>query len=321
MNERLIRLIPELKQLIQDTDILVKKITAIVDKIGGSMGKQYKLGRLPSQEKDLKRRLKLSSYFQLPTPPPATNYREKATKTLSRCYKNDEYGDCTVAGAAHVIGVDTANTTKEVEFTDKAITDLYFKLTNGRDVGLNLGEVLKFWQKEGIDGHICGPYLSIPVDWDTIRACIAEFGCVYTGFYPVPSTWVNSEIWDKPTRGSGGHCVAFVDYDENYIYVSTWGEIRKATKNALSIFDEAYVVLEPSWLQKAPNGFNSHQLIEDLNALGANEPVPPEPVPPEPNPPTPPTPPPPPPTPIPEPVDWSKLIKIILDLLIKIFKK
>jgi hypothetical protein len=116
------------------------------------------------------------------------------------------------------------------------------------------------------------------------------------------------------------------DYEKDYIHISTWGEIRKLAANGLKLFDELYVILDTEWRDNHPTGFNRHQLVEDFNSLGGNEVIPPEPTPvpipdnppprpPTPEPPTPEPPRPPTPEPVPTPIDWSLLIKTIVDLI------
>ena len=280
-----------------------------------------RLGRNPSEEKDLNRRLKLENYFSLLPIPAATTWRNKASKSLATVLGNDVYGDCVVVAGAHCTGVTSANTHLEKVYTTKEITDIYFYLSGGRDNGLNMLYFLKYWKATGIIGEKCGPYLAVPNDWDKICAAISVFGPVFAAFAPVPNAWMESEIWDFPSRGAGGHAIAMVDYDKDYIYISTWGDIRKLTRNGLSIFDELYIVLDTDWIAKAPNGFNAHQLLEDFNALGGNDVVPPDPNPdPNPEPPGPVNPPPPPPKPDLPPFNWKSLLDLFLAIL-ELFKK
>jgi hypothetical protein len=209
-------------------------------------------------------------------------------------------------------------------FDDQALIDIYFKLSGGRDSGLSLPTVLKYWQKTGIMGHTCGPYLAVDIDFDKVCTAIALFGPVYAAF-TVPSSWKDDEIWDKcNTRLGGGHCVSFVDYDKDYIYVSTWGEIRKLTRAGLNwVFDEAYIVLDPDWMDNPPNGLNTYKLQQDFIELGGDPgplvfpPVitPPEPPPAPPEPPPAPPEPDVPPAPVPTPIDWVSLLNLILAIL------
>ena len=278
-----------------------------------------RLGRLPSSIGHINKCLKLENYFKLPSPV-VTNWRSKSQKSLATVLGNDVYGDCTVAAAAHCIGIASANTHTERVYQTKEITDIYFKLSGNRDNGLNMELLLKYWQKTGIVGEKCGVYLSIPNDFDTIRSAISLFGAVYAGFAPVPNAWMEDKIWDVPTRGQGGHAIAMVDSDDEYIYISTWGDVRKLTRKGLPIFDEVYIVLDPDWIDKAPNGFNTHQLLEDFNSLGGNEVVPPDVNPEPPVPVNPPPPPPKPENPPPTPFNWKSLIDLIL-AIIGAFKK
>jgi hypothetical protein len=278
--------------------------------------REYRLGRLPSDHNDKVRRLQLADYYALPTVPPSTNWRSKAAASLNTVLGNDQHGDCVVCAGAHIEGVTSANSEKaERVYTTKEIVDIYYKLTGGADNGLNMLHFLKYWQKTGILGHKCGAYLSIPNDMNTIKSCIAIFGTVFAAFAPVPQDWMENPIWNRPSRGAGGHAIAFVDYDESYLYVSTWGEIRKATALALPIFDEVYVVLDPDWIKNAPNGFDTASLIKDFNSLGGNEPVPPvvDPVEPPPEPPK--------PEPVPIDTNWLKLILDIIKAILEVFKK
>ena len=74
---------------------------------------------------------------------------------------NDQYGDCTMAAAAHAITVYNGLTKSNVIMAQADLVKLYFQLAKGVDSGLDEMTVLNFWQSTGIDAQKILAFVSI----------------------------------------------------------------------------------------------------------------------------------------------------------------
>jgi hypothetical protein len=256
--------------------------------------------------------LKLDKYFTPTTPPPQTNYRAKAAYSIGRMYLNDQYGDCVIAGKAHALGVWSANDTDSgglILATDQEVLDQYHGICGPGDNGCVITDVLDVMRSKGfvaggktykIDGYVS-------CDWTNkllVQTAQYIFGASSIGIN-LPEAWTQNSVWDvTSTRIVGGHDVTPIDWDDNGVYVASWGRIYQITWAAFTSkkwIDEYYVILSPTWYNNdkmAPSGINAAALKADLAKLGSGiiPPIDPGPVPPvPPDPPVPPVPPIPPP--------------------------
>lgn len=260
----------------------------------------FLLGRNPSTEEIPK--LKMSNYRGvLPTPPASCDYSKAATRTLRNVYLNDQYGDCVIAGAAHIRGVTSGNAGDEIEFADHDILSMYRVIgplsNNGQhgDLGCDLKTAMDYWTRNGFtDGIKLMGWLAVdPTDPNEYRVACWLFENLYFGI-ACPNRWLNpmpqgdNFVWDvagQPNR-KNGHCISGVGYDSNGVKVSTWGLLGTLTDRAIENYcqrnagGEMYVMISSDMIgkaqQKAPNGLNWHELISDFNLLGGNLPVPPD---------------------------------------------
>jgi len=234
-----------------------------------------KLGRLPSEQRDLSRRLFLRDYAaDLPKPPPAVNGFQKMSRLTMG--GNDRYGDCVFVGSAHMTQLWTANESTEVVPSDQDIINAYFSHTNGQDIGAKLGDVLKLWQHQGILGHKIGPYVAVdPGDIEMVKTAIWFFGGLWTGL-GIPKSWVGDlSHWAADNAGStiaGGHCVDLCSYDDQkkQFGVYTWAHnVPMSFAMLPRYFDELYAVLSPDWCTDgtAPNGLDMEALKADLQKV------------------------------------------------------
>ena len=241
------------------------------------------LGRI--KPKALPQTLELENYmsFEAAGPLPASiNRRDKAAKSLSRMYKNDQWGCCVFSSKAHALGLWSANDSDspgEVQATDAEIEKQYFDYTGGRDIGASISEVLDIMRSKGfmaggklykIDGYVSA-------DWtkkELTKVSQLIFGANTIGF-DLPGEWTSKAIW-KPTNSGivGSHDVLPVDYDDQGVYVSSWGRIYLFTWEAwLSErwISEYYAMLAPLWYNSdmiAPSGFNATKLRDHLQLIG-----------------------------------------------------
>lgn len=246
----------------------------------------YKLGKLPVRHDS--RTLKFGKYLtaQLPPPPPIANFYG-----LVRDWGmmgNDNYGDCTCAGAGHLIQAWTANNGGEFVVPDKKILSFYDYFSHGDpDAGANMVDVLNRWRKTGLDKHKIDGYAQIDVKDPTHSdSAISLFGGIYIGLaLPDFAVDQNTDIltipWVVPPKGpvgkaapndQNGHCVPLLGYDENNFYCVTWGAVKPMSRQFYRAYaEESYVPLSSDWINtklgQSPSGLNLQQLKADLACL------------------------------------------------------
>jgi len=238
------------------------------------------------------RTLRLCNYLNwatLPAVPVSVNYYDKVSSFP--VYLNDQIGDCGPAGLGHEVQVWTANAGKEVKVTDNDVLKLYEAVSGyipGRpntDVGINILDMLRYVQKNGLAGHKIGPYCQLDItNINEFKLGTYLFGGVAIGV-ALPKAAQSLQIWDNPTgstRGGwapgswGGHYVPIVGYDGSYYYVVTWGQVMKMTPLFLKLYcDEAWTIFTPDWISggKAPNGFDIVALNLDLQDISNQTPI------------------------------------------------
>lgn len=244
----------------------------------------FKLGKLPPKIDS--RTLKLASFLDLHTLPPIPESVKWSAKINTwPMFKNDEIGDCAIAGLAHLIQSWTANESTEVILPDDQVVDLYSTICHydkgdyRTDEGCVLLDVLKFWRNTGVNGHKIEGFVSVnPARINEVKAAIYLFGGLYIGVSLPLAAEVNMS-WTLPFQNSGiedkgswgGHCVIVVDADDSGLSTITWGNKRKMDWAFFQKYcDEAFAIFGPDqWASDgiAPNGFNIDQLRRDLSIL------------------------------------------------------
>jgi len=240
-----------------------------------------KLGRLPNDPS--KPRLLFAKYTEeKPTYPDRVDYISDITYPM---YLNDKIGDCTIAGAAHMIqaiskygqGVIQTLTDDDVVSAYEANTG-YDPSTGANDDGAVMQDVLNYWRKTGIGGHNILAFAEVDVNnTDEIRNALSTFGALYIGInFPdsAMEQFDSGKPWDVQDGANldGGHAIHGGFYDVNGNYkVTTWGAIQEMTPAFWNEYvEEAWVVITPEWLNAAgtsPSGLNLNQLGEDLAEL------------------------------------------------------
>ncbi|MDE2469901.1 MAG: hypothetical protein KGL35_14460 [Bradyrhizobium sp.] len=257
------------------------------------MFSQMKLGCLPPKHDP--RTLKLAKYLapaQLPTPPASTNWRAK--KPGWDMLGNDRAGDCTIACVGHLDEVWAANNgdvqlgyTDQQALAEYAAATGYDPNTGANDNGAAIIDILNRWRQVGIFGNKLGAYASVTMhDHAEVATAIWLFGGVDAGVQ-LPLAWQGTKLWTTPSHrlrfwqrwqwqpGSwGGHCVSIVDYDAQWLYAVSWGQVVQISWDAWdTFFIEAYACLDSLWTdgtKPAPSGFDIAALNADLQAIGAN---------------------------------------------------
>ena len=169
---------------------------------------------------------------------------------------NDQYGDCTCAGMAHLFMANAATYKQPIPTFDvNAVTSLYFQLSGGQDSGLVESDVLAYAHASGMWGNTIAGYAPGNVhNPDILKVIIAEFRAAYLGV-SMPAVamtqFQDGQAWDL-TNGpaddqiEGGHCVTAIGYNPEVVYVVTWGRVQKVTWRWLARYmEESWAVLTP----------------------------------------------------------------------------
>ena len=243
----------------------------------------FKLGRRAIKTDS--RTLKMANYTAagLPEPPASAGWDKGVTDF--GMMKNDELGDCTIAGCAHGEQIWTVNAYPHMSTISDADVLKYYMKWCGYDPsdpstdqgGIEL-DVLKNWRKEGFAGrHILGFADPNVRNLKEVRQSIAWFGGVYIGVN-LPATAQDQDVWDVVSNGGhnaqpgtwGGHCVYVCAYDKDGFECITWGKLKRMTTAFWNNYvDEAHTILGCGWInnKKSPSGFDMEQLQSDLKAI------------------------------------------------------
>lgn len=210
----------------------------------------YKTGRLPAVRPTALAEFEVYATGKLPTPPPAVKVPE-AAYPIDR---NDVEGDCTIAGADHLLRAWNAQYPQDIVKTptELQIERTYRRLTGGPDTGLVEANVLRTWMTEGLFGTKIEGYAPIhPNNLLTIHQSVAFYGGAYLGIACPRSAqeqFAAGEPWTYcGEETEDGHCIVALGYDENGdLEVATWGGIATLTAGFRAHYlEEAWCVLGP----------------------------------------------------------------------------
>lgn len=268
-----------------------------------SLGMNIKLGGRKTPRVPALRR-KLTSYIRksLPSPPSIIDWRKNAISALKKDYLNKKLGICVVAGAYHILGVETGNADPGNPFIptdDQLVADYgaiggYKPGDPSTDNGCDMQTSMRYFQYKGFASgdKIVG---WLPLDSQNaqeIATALWLFENVNIGM-ALPNAWVNpfpsgdGTIWDVAgdPNPCNGHCIiAAAEIGATGLWIDTWGLDVLLTYNAIKKYGqhsaggEIYTILMQSQLlqgqMKAPNGFDWVSLISDFNTLGGSVPIP-----------------------------------------------
>jgi hypothetical protein len=249
--------------------------------------------------------MKMSRYLNatattLPTPPDSINYSPKALTALKNIYLNNKLGDCVIAAAYHIVGVETGNATGDPFIaTSTQITNDYSKIGgyvpgNSRtDRGCEMQTALAYYVSKGFaNGTKALGYIGIDATNATeMKQALYLFENLDFGI-ALPDAWItpfpskDGFTWDSAGQSDpqNGHSFSAHGYSADGVLIDTWGMIGTLTWKAIAKYatndngGELYVIITPDQIAKgaakAPNGFDWTTLISDFNAMGGNLPVP-----------------------------------------------
>lgn len=260
------------------------------------------LGRLPFDPE--RPRLTLEKYLDPRAPlakgglpaVPGTEDVDRASHVASwPMYANDQLGDCTIAGAAHMFGAWTAyngRASGEALFADEEIIRAYSAVGGyvpgepDTDQGCVMADVLAYLKHTGLTDaggtvHKVAAYAALgnPADEDLLAQVLDVFGSVYAGFdvqnhmmdeFEAGQVWT----WQPGDELVGGHCVPLQRREpagsrHGILDYVTWGAVQHADfgwqAHAVS---EAWAVVTQDWLNASGHtvtGLDLRQLITDMD--------------------------------------------------------
>ena len=246
------------------------------------------------------RKLHFASYAgpSLPAPPAFVHRGKKAIASLSDIYGNDQLGDCTAAGAGHIMGIWRGNAGNgDPAPTTGQVVDFYSRTTgyNPNDPNTDQGgdevTVLNYWRDKGFFSDGSGKIAAwVNVDATNpveVRQAIWLAEAVYFGV-ELPEAWVSPMprtsgfIWDVAGEANpqNGHCFIAGSYDANSRgpIIDTWGEFGIITWEAIAKYasspgGELHAAFSLDCInratQKTDSGFDFDQLLADSKALAA----------------------------------------------------
>lgn len=254
----------------------------------------FRLGRI--RNPNPRRGLILSDYL-FPTKqalPPTTDRLARHKDTLTDPLGNNRYGDCVIAGEAHLAMFRSAVDGTRFALSAQQVIDWYFRVCGPGDNGCMIDAVLDRLVSEGMYGHKLAGWARFDGrNADLHRASVLYFGGTTYGIN-LPAKWANSfrdgAVWDDTTSPSvGGHEIVGVDYNADGVQCATWGGVVTVTWKALAnprIVEECYVSIGEDWLgadKVAPGGLDLGKLQAAMRAIQGGT-LPPDPQPPQPPP-------------------------------------
>ena len=234
---------------------------------------EFKLGKAPAVRPAL---AMLPEYFKGATLPTAPAECEWAMKVQYPMAVNNELGDCVVAGHVHLSQATAQENGGSYTYPgDDATKAEYFSLTGGADTGLVESTFLATAKAAPILGSQVDVFC--PLDFtnlDHVKSAIYLFGGLFLGVSLPQSAEDQFPGMFTVVPGSpivGGHCIVAIGYDEEGIFLVTWGTVVKATWEWFSQYvDEAYMVLytEQAQQNRGPLAdFDIDTLRADIEAL------------------------------------------------------
>lgn len=191
---------------------------------------------------------------------------------------NDAYGDCVIAGQAnHLLRLERVEQRGTIALSDSDAVNRYKQLTGCKnpgdenDTGLYVLDAMRNWRNSGFEqttkkqrNYKIAAYGELePEDRHQLRYAIYLLHGIHMGFWlPAAAQGMTSNgYWDYNGESGpewqpgswGGHLVFAKKYDDESVYVMTWGTEVKVSSNFIDKYcDEAWAVVDSldSWRTK-----------------------------------------------------------------------
>jgi hypothetical protein len=247
---------------------------------------------------------------QLPPPPDGRTWDSPSIAEHGGwpMLNNDSYGDCTVAGADHMMMCWAANALEEFWTFNNTLALADFNHLRTGDNDAQAFHILAGWELFGLHRNVGGAASPVRIDDfcplkksdpQALRLQIKQSiallgGCYLTFALPVFSTGPNAngqvggfwtEDWTKSdayltAKGAQAaksvlnHCVNAIGYDGDMLSIVTWGALQTMSLDFYVKYHlETYAVLcRAAWLRPdrtTPSGLSDAQLQRVFNALKA----------------------------------------------------
>lgn len=242
----------------------------------------------------------------LPTPPVAFSYATPWSAALADVLANDSLGNCTAAGACHLVDSWTQSAGVPVVLTAAQAIAFYSATTGyvpgdpSTDQGGDEVTVCTYWQQHGLDGNgthaIAGWITADPSDFPLLCQLLYLFEGAYTGL-ELDASWPSSTQMDSVWSGGtpspeDGHCIVFVGVNGDQVEIDTWGlrvwmpSATVAKYFAASAGGNIFIPLSADIVSRAqgraPTGIDWAALVSDFDGLGGTVAPPPTSTPPNP---------------------------------------
>lgn len=267
---------------------------------------ERRLGRCPSPEQAVKRRIQLAdvadiSWILKQMPQGDFGHEMVIPAKGWGMNLNDKIGDCAVAGPYHehklwnaVTGTPFSYTDTQVRNTYKVVGDYDPKQTdeqgnNPTDNGCDMARVASYRRKTGLldtkgKRHKIDAYVALePGNWEQFRVCMWLFGAAGLGMIFYNANWdqyLAGKPWDyDPKSGQdGGHYVPGVGDRQQNISTVTWGSLQGMTRRCYDKqVDEALGYVSKEYILKGgktPEGFDFNALMTAVaNVTRVSEPA------------------------------------------------
>ena len=238
-----------------------------------------------------------AKYFDaanMPPVPDAFDFSNLNATPLADVLANDSLGDCTSAGAGHLIDIFTGGGGSPIAIT-AAEAVAFYSLSTGyvpgdaaTDQGGDEVTVLTTWRDKGYDGkggHAIAGFVQVDAgNAALLKASAFYFGGLYFGLelpdtYTNPFPSSNGFVWGPGTPNpSQGHCIVGLGADLTGIHIDSWGLFGTITYPAIAQLcsDSAggmvFAVISKEWIsatsQRSPGALDWAQLADDFAADG-----------------------------------------------------
>jgi len=222
-----------------------------------------------------------------PAPPATFGTLEKLQKIPWGMDGNDTLGDCTIAGADHVIATENALLGTKDARPALAVLEAQYKVLSPKDQGCVMATVLQNWRSKGLFRMPKGTNkISQYAPFDQrnkneFLQVIAFTGNAYLGIACPESaqqqfakqTQTGTLVPWTVVKGSpiaGGHCIVAVGYTTQGLYCVTWGGVVLVTWAFVTKYcDEGWAIITQELSEKGGDtlGLDIAQLDADLDAL------------------------------------------------------